>query len=144
MSQKPIAFRYERLVRFAEVDSARVVFFARFLEYCHEALEALFESLPGGYPHLTMIRDIGIPTVHIEIDYLVPLRYGDTAIVEAEVTQIGRTSVSFRHTIRRQSDGQVCAHVAHVVVVVVMSAMKPMEIPTDMRSALLRYVSSPA
>jgi 4-hydroxybenzoyl-CoA thioesterase len=59
-------FRYERPVRFADVDAARMVFFGRFCDYCHDALEALFEQIDGGYPRLTMVRDVGVPTVHIE------------------------------------------------------------------------------
>ena len=39
-------FRYERPVRFAEVDAARIVFFARYLDFCHDALEALSTPQP--------------------------------------------------------------------------------------------------
>ena len=62
-------FVFLRPVRFADVDAARIVFFARYLEYCHDALEALFGQLPGGYAALTMERDVGIPSVHVEVDY---------------------------------------------------------------------------
>ena len=33
-------FRHVRPVRFAEVDAARIVYFARYLDFCHDALEA--------------------------------------------------------------------------------------------------------
>lgn len=83
-------FRYERPVRFADVDAARMVFFGRFCDYCHDALEALFEQIDGGYPRLTMVRDVGVPTVHIEFDFKAPLRYGDVAIIEVEVLRMSR------------------------------------------------------
>ena len=82
-------FRYERPVRFAEVDAARIVFFARYLDYCHDALEELFGALPGGYARLTMTDDIGIPSVRVEVEYKAPLRYGDVVFIDVDVEAIG-------------------------------------------------------
>ncbi len=133
-------FRYERPVRFAEVDAARMVFFGRFCDYCHDALEALFDAVEGGYPRLTMVRDVGIPTVHIDLDFRSPLRYGDVAEVEVEVLRIGARSVTFRHTLRRQADGVVCAVARHVVVTARISAIETVPIPDDVRAVLERHL----
>lgn len=89
-------FRYERPVRFADVDAARIVFFARYLDYCHDAIEALFNDLPGGYAHLTMVRDIGVPSVRVEVDYRAPLRYGDVALIDVTVERVGEKSITLR------------------------------------------------
>ena len=51
-----MSFVYERAVRFEEVDAARIVFFARFLNYAHEAMEALLGGLDGGYVRLVNDR----------------------------------------------------------------------------------------
>ena len=40
---------HERAVRFEEVDAAGIVFFGRFMEYCHEAMERFFDGVPDGY-----------------------------------------------------------------------------------------------
>ncbi len=133
-------FRYERAVRFAEVDAARMVFFGRFCDYCHEALEVLFDGLEGGYAHLTMVRDIGVPSVHIEFDFRSPLRYGDVVLVEVEVLNIGNRSITFRHTLKRKSDGQVSAVARHVVVTAKMSENTSIPIPEDMRALLEEHV----
>ena len=133
-------FHYERPVRFAEIDAARMVFFARFCDYCHEAIESLFERAEGGYARLTMVRDIGIPTVHIEFDFAKPLRFGDTVVVELEVLRIGDRSISFRHTLRRKSDNAVCAVARHVVVTASMSATEPTRIPDDLRRILTEHL----
>ncbi len=129
-------FRYERAVRFAEVDAARMVFFGRFCDYCHDALEALFGGVDGGYPRLTMVRDVGIPTVHIDLDYRSPLRYGDVAVIEVEVEDIGGRSITFRHTMRRKADGVVCAVARHVVVTARISQIETVPIPDDVRALL--------
>ena len=152
-------FTYRRPVRFAEVDAARLVFFPRFLEYCHDALEALFAELPGGYAHLTQVRDIGIPTVRVEMDFAAPLRYGDVAIIEIEVLEVGRTSVRVRHTIRREHSGgggspgggeglqpcdppapaPVCAIATHVFVTTRLTTLEAVSVPEDVRAILKRH-----
>jgi 4-hydroxybenzoyl-CoA thioesterase len=129
-------FTCRRPVRFAEIDAAQIVFFARVLEYCHDALEALFAALPGGYPRLTMSRDLGIPTVHVEMDFTAPLRYGDVARLETTVLAIGRTSVTLSHVIRRDADGLCCATVRHVIVITRLSTLAPQPIPEDVRALL--------
>jgi 4-hydroxybenzoyl-CoA thioesterase len=133
-------FRYERAVRFSEIDAARMVFFARFCDYCHEAIEALFDRLDGGYPRLTMVRDIGVPSVHIEFDFRKPLRYGDTVVVEVEVLRIGERSITFRHTLKRKSDDLVCAIARHVVVTARISRATPLRVPDDMRDVLAEHL----
>ena len=133
-------FSYERRVRFADVDAARMVFFARFCEYCHEALEALFAMLDGGYQHLTMVRDVGIPTVHIAVDYRAPLRYGDVAAIEVDVLKVGNSSITFRHTVKRKSDGTVAAVAQHVVVTATMTENRPLRVPDDVRTLLQPHV----
>jgi 4-hydroxybenzoyl-CoA thioesterase len=133
-------FRYERPVRFSEIDAARMVFFARFSDYCHEAIEALFDALEGGYARLTMVRDVGVPSVHIEFDFKKPLRYGDTVVVEVEVLRIGRTSVTFRHTLKRRSDAAVCAVARHVVVTASISRAEPLPVPDDVRALLAAHL----
>ena len=129
-----------RPVRFAEVDAASLVFFPRFLEYCHDALEALFADLDGGYARLTQVRDVGIPTVSVGAEYRSPLRYGDVVLVEIEVLEIGRSSVTVRHTLRRESDQAVAAVAEHVFVTTRLSTLEAVPIPDDVRSILERHV----
>lgn len=131
---------FHRPIRFGDVDAARLVFFPRFLEYCHDGLEALFAALDGGYPHLTQQRGVGIPTVRVECDFHAPLRYGDVARLEIDVLALGRASVTVRHTIRRDADGAVCATVRHVFVTASLATLVPVPIPDDVRDLLSRHV----
>ena len=132
-------FVFRRPVRFAEVDAAGLVFFPRYHEYCHDALEAFFGELPGGYAALFRERDLGVPTVHLETDFKSPLRFGDVARFEMAIERVGRTSVTFHHTIRRESDGIVAATVRHVVVMTRISTLTPIPVPGDILELLERY-----
>jgi 4-hydroxybenzoyl-CoA thioesterase len=129
-------FHFRRPVRFADVDAARIVFFARYHDYCHDALEGLFEALEGGYPRLTMERDVGIPTVRLDTTYKAALRYGDVALFEIDVLRVGRSSVKVRHTVRRERDREVCATIEQVFVTVSMSTLEPLPLPDDVRAVL--------
>lgn len=135
---------FRRPVRFGDVDAARLVFFPRFLEYCHDALEALFAHLDGGYPRLTQERGVGIPTVRVECDFRAPLRYGDVARLEIDVLALGRASVTVRHTIRRDADGMACATVRHVFVTAALATLVPVPIPDDVRGLLSRHLVAAA
>ena|ERR1700722_14319626 len=131
---------YERKVSFEEVDAAQIVFFPRFLSYCHEAMEGLFDDVEGGYVRLVRDRKVGVPAVHVECDFRAPLRYGDVARIETAVEKLGRTSVSFRYAISRASDGTPVASVLHVCAVSDLVALKAIPIPDDVRAALERHL----
>ncbi|MFN8057872.1 MAG: thioesterase family protein [Vicinamibacterales bacterium] len=129
-------FRFERAVRFSEVDMARVVFFPNFAAYCHEALEALFAALPGGYAALVREADVGIPTVHFEVDFKAPLAYGDTAWIDVVVERLGRSSVGLRYTFRRAGQEPICAIARHTIVTASMSEFTTVPVPAHLRALL--------
>jgi 4-hydroxybenzoyl-CoA thioesterase len=83
---------FERAVRFDEVDAALMLYYPRFLGYCHEAMEAMFAELEGGYPRLIKERRLGLPAVHLEVDFKSPLRYGDVVRIELTVEVLGAAS----------------------------------------------------
>jgi 4-hydroxybenzoyl-CoA thioesterase len=134
-------FVLDRPVRFADVDAARIVFFARYLEYCHDALEALFAPFPGGYAAMINDRHVGVPSVRVEIDYRAPLRYGDVARIETAVERLGTKSITFLHTLKRASDGEVCASVRQVVVTADLRTITALEVPPDVRALLAPHVT---
>lgn len=130
---------HERAVGFADVDAAGTVFFPRFLAWCHEATERLFEPLPGGYAELVTRRRIGFPTVHVACDWRSPLRYGDVARHEVTVTKLGATSVTLRHVIARAADGRLVATIEHVIVATDIDAMAKIPVPDDCRALLATH-----
>jgi 4-hydroxybenzoyl-CoA thioesterase len=132
---------YERPIRFEEVDAAGIVFFPRFLSFCHEAMEGLFDALEGGYVRMIRERRIGVPAVHVDCDFKHPLRYGDVARIETTVAKIGRTSVTFRYALSRRADGLPIAVVTHVCAVSDLDRLKAIPIPDDIRAALERHAT---
>ena len=140
-------FAYERAVRFEDIDAAQIVFFPRLLVYCHEALEQFFAPFEGGYAGLVIKRRIGLPAVHIDIEFKKPLRYGDKVTVNLDVTKIGRTSVGLRYTILRAGDGAEVARINHVCVLSNLDSLHalptPIPIPEDVRALLEQHLVAP-
>jgi 4-hydroxybenzoyl-CoA thioesterase len=137
-------FVFDRPVRFEEVDAAGIVFFPRFLEYCHEAMEALLAPLEGGYAHLVMERKLGLPAVRVEADFSSPLRFGDVARIRVTVEQIGRTSCTLLYEMASAKTSKPVARVRHVVVLSDLRALQKVEIPADVRAILERHVPADA
>jgi 4-hydroxybenzoyl-CoA thioesterase len=131
---------YERPVRFDEVDPAGIVFFARYANFAHEAVESFFQSLEGGYAGLIQKRRIGLPIVHLEADFHAPLRYGDRIYIETSCEKVGTTSATMLHRIHNAQSRELAATVRHVVVAVHLDTFRPCPIPDDVREALLANV----
>ncbi len=127
---------YQRPVRFEEVDAAGIAFFARFFNWCHEAMERFFDGVPGGYVGLITKRRVGFPAVHVTADWKAPLRYGDVASIETSVAKIGTTSSTFRYVFTRMADGVHAATIEHVTVTSDLDTMTKLPIPDDCRALL--------
>lgn len=137
------AFEIQRAVRFEEVDAARIVFFARYLGYGHEAMEAFFGALEGGYHGLVDGRGIGFPAVHVDATYEAPLRFGDTITIRVDVTKLGTTSCTFRYVFVRQ-DGVRAATLLHTCVCCELAGEpKKSLFPPDVRARLEAHLVAP-
>ena len=127
---------YERPIRFDEVDPAGIVFFARYANFAHEAVENFFGGLEGGYPGLIHARRVGLPIVHLEADFRAPLRYGDSLRIETTCPKLGTTSATLSHTMKNAKTGAICAVVTHVVVTVDLDSFRSCPMPSDVRAQL--------
>ena len=132
-------FVYERAARFEEVDAARIVFFARFLNYAHESMEALLGGLEGGYVRLVTERHIGLPAVHVACDFRSPLRFGDVSRIATSVLRIGNKSVTLHYELSRKSDGVSVATIEHVCAITDIDAMRAVPVPDDVRALLEKH-----
>jgi 4-hydroxybenzoyl-CoA thioesterase len=131
---------HDRTVRFEDIDAAGIVFFARFFNYCHDAMERFFDELPGGYAGLIMDRKIGFPAVHVTSDFTSPIRYGDVARIEGTVTKLGTTACHFHFKVMRAKDAALVATMKHVHVCSDLRAMTKLPFPADVRAALEKHV----
>jgi 4-hydroxybenzoyl-CoA thioesterase len=137
-------FLHRRPVRLEEVDAAGIVFFPRILGYCHDALAELLSALPCGYAALLMERGIGLPTVHVDVDFTAPLRFGDTAMIELNVARIGRTSATLDMRLSRARDDVAVAGVRLICACTQLAPLQSTEWPADVRRILEAHLVTSA
>jgi len=124
-------------VRFADCDPVGFVYYPRVLHYCHVCMEEFFAERCGiTYQKLLDDERIGFATVKIEAEYFVPLLYGDTAEVELEVTDLGRSSARFNYSIKRADDSVLCAQSSQIQVAIDIDKRKAIPLPEKYRVAL--------
>jgi 4-hydroxybenzoyl-CoA thioesterase len=123
-------------VRFADCDPVGFVYYPRVLHYCHVCMEEFFAERCGiTYQKLLDDERIGFATVKIEAEYFVPLLYGDTAEVELEITDLGRSSARFNYSIKRTDDSVLCAQSSQIQVAMDIDKRKAIPLPEKYRTA---------
>lgn len=124
-------------VRFGDIDLAGIVYYPRFLHFCHVAMEEFVRDVLGiPYPDLLQRDRVGFPAVRAEVDFRHPLRYGDVVEIETAVERVGSTSVAWRYAMRRHADGEPIATCRTVTVCVDMDGFAKQPVPAWLRERL--------
>jgi 4-hydroxybenzoyl-CoA thioesterase len=123
-------------VRFGDTDPAGFVYYPNLFHYFHVAMEEFFAARCGiSYQRLMAEERTGFPTVKAEAEFLLPLVYGDEAVVEVRVAGVGRSSATFDYSIRRAGDGRLCARARLVHVAMNLDERRAVAITDDLRRA---------
>jgi len=135
---------FDRPIKFEDVDAANIVFFARFVNYAHEAMEHFFGALEGGYARLIVERKVGLPAVHVEMSFASPIRYGDALRIETSVKKVGNRSAVLHYRMINAKTGALSADVSHTVVTTDLRTLTSCDMPADVRARLLEHIEPSA
>ena len=136
-------FRVEYPIRFSHCDPAGIVYFPRFFDLVHQAMEDWFTyGLGERFSDLVMHKGLGTPTVSTQCDFLSPARFGDTLTIELSVMRLGNASVelSFDATVQTRS----CFKCRHTICLFDRTTAKAVPIPDDLRDRMRGYLAIPA
>ena len=137
-----MSFRCRIPVRFGDIDQAGIAYYPTLFDHCHVAFEEFFEKgLKVPYPRVLLKDALGFPTVHLEADFIKPLKFGDRLDVEVAVAHLGRASVIFRY--RASVKGRPAFEVRGTTACVDMRTFKPRPVPARYRRLLLRHLVIP-
>lgn len=144
MPKSPVArttapFTYRIPVMFHDVDAAGTAYYPRLVDFCHRAFESFFNDRIGNSYAKVIGGGVGFPTVRFEIDFISPIRHGDTIDISVRVADIGRTSVGLAYEARRGRT--VLFRASNVVVVVDLRTMTKKPLQGAMRR---RFVAAAA
>ena len=134
------------VVRFGDCDPAGIVYFPRFFDFFHDAMETWFSAALGlPYAQVVMGRKIGFPAVHSEADFKVPCAFGEAIAVELRVGKLGRSSIALEYQVRG-ADGGLRLTGATTSVVMDLDPASPgfrraVALPDDLRARIERFMA---
>ena len=131
-------FEAERLVRFADCDPAGIVYFPRYFDFRHGALEDWFSAaLSVNYWSMLRDRGLGLPAVRSECDFRRPSRMGDTLRIAVLVERVGGASLTTRFRLR--CDDELRAEARLVQVTMPIGGTAAIPVPHDLRDLFEAY-----
>lgn len=93
-------------IYYEDTDCGGVVYYANYLKYFERARTEYLEM--RGYSVAALMKQGTIfVVVHAEVDYCSPGRYGDTLVVETDIGDVTRATLTFSHVVREKVSGRV-------------------------------------
>jgi 4-hydroxybenzoyl-CoA thioesterase len=135
---------YRQRVEFGDCDPAQVAYYPNFFLWLDRSTHALFETAGVPMREIMQRRRIGVPPVHVKIDFLSPAAWGDMLEIVSAVEKLGQHSVTITHLIKGE-DGRSIARATETRAFVSMEhapggRATAIQIPNDVRDALSRLL----
>ena len=126
----PACITVQRRIEWADTDASGHYHNTAAFRFIEHAETALLDRL--GFVHEIYGRH---PRVHIEADFLLPLRFRDLVDIELTVDDVGRTSVAY--SFEMKSGDQVAVRGSAVAVLLSEPGGRPVPWPDEYRQRLL-------
>lgn len=130
--------KFESLVQFAEVDSFGVVHNLRYLYWLEWARTLYFKDLGIILNENTFTQKYPLMTVHSEINYYYPCKFGEKYIVYTRVSKLGRSSLEFENIITGNRN-ELVASSSSVLVHVDRKSGIALDLPEDIRKMVNNF-----
>jgi 4-hydroxybenzoyl-CoA thioesterase len=132
-------FSREVLVRFGDCDPAGIVFYPRYLEIFNNIVEDWSrDGLQLSFPDLISKHGWGLPTVHLDVDFTAPSRFGELLSAKLTVESVGSSSLNLEITLSGP-DGGLRVRGRVVLVLIDRKPHKAIPIPDDLRARMLAF-----
>lgn len=90
-------------VRLDQTDASGNIFFNQIFQVFHAAYEEMLTAHGLSIAEIIRQKEILLPIVHAEADYLHPIKIGDKLVIKLYVGRIGQTSFSLHYQISSES-----------------------------------------
>lgn len=136
-------FRAEKLIRFHHCDPAGIVFYPQYFVLFHELLEDWFNRGLGiDYADFVSKERRGLPTAHIDCDFKIPSKIGDTVEMRLAVTRVGNSSLTLDVSVH--GDGAVRVTAKQVLVLISLEDGSVLPIPPSLKKRFAEFLLAPA
>ncbi|MEO8156668.1 MAG: thioesterase family protein [Betaproteobacteria bacterium] len=132
-------FSVQYPIRFSHCDPAGQVYFPRFFDLLHDAMEDWFNTgLQQRFADFLMQQQLGTPTVSTHCDFLSPARFGDTLAIEVSILRLGNSSIEL--LFNASVEDRVCFRCRHTICIFSKETLKAVQIPESLRTRMQEYV----
>lgn len=106
-------------IQFGDCDPARIVYYPNYFRFFDNATAALLSAAFAMHKRnwLEHFGIAGIPMVDTGARFIKPSRFGDVVDIRSEITELGRSSFSVKHTLLRDGEIAIEAYEKRVWVV---------------------------
>jgi 4-hydroxybenzoyl-CoA thioesterase len=134
-------FSEEILVRFADCDPAGIVFYPRYFQMFSNLVEDWCASGLGiSFREMHMEKGFGLPTVHLETDFVKVSELGELLRAELSVLKLGGASVTVAIRLCGP-DGEDRVRATLVLVWLDSKRRRAMPIPDEYRAKIMQFMS---
>ncbi|MBV7407516.1 thioesterase family protein [Maritimibacter sp. DP1N21-5] len=136
-----MTFEHEIMVGWGDCDPAKIAYTGRIPNWCLDSINAFLHAhLGGGWFVQELDNDMGMPFVHMSIDFRAPVTPRHPLICRVFPTKLGTASVTFQ--VEGFQNGTLCFQGTFVEVVTVASTFEKQTIPAHLRRALEAHLPS--
>ncbi len=126
-------------VRFADTDPAGIVFYPRYFDMVNGVVENwCAEALNWSFRKQLLEHKVGLPTVHLDADFLNPSFLGDELDITLQIISLGRTSCTL--SIQASCKGEKRFIVRPVLVFISTESYKAQAFPDHIKDLMSQYV----
>lgn len=135
-------FLAQNKVRMHDTDMAGILYFARQFRFAHDALEDFAASEGFSFEQVFHKEHFVFVIVHVEADYLAPLKVGDPLETEVTIENIGTSSFTIFYKIFRTNSQRLLIGTAKTVHVTLdTKTRKKIPIPEAFRAKLEKHLN---
>lgn len=135
-------FTQSKPLRFGDCDLTGIAYHPAYLSMLVDVNEAMFASCGVTWKELMFERQMGLPTVSMNIEFKRPSTYGDVLDFAVHVRAIGRASLDLDTVVTVRGD--VIWTIKQRIVATSTLDHKSRPWPDDVRSGLARYLEPAA
>jgi acyl-CoA thioester hydrolase len=101
-------------VRYKETDQMGVAYYSNYLVWFEVARAELFRNIGCPYKEIEDVRGLRLMVIEASCRYKLPARYDDLLDIICSISELGKTSMRFKYSVKRGSDLLADGETLHV------------------------------
>lgn len=132
-------FRWPLRIQFVDTDASGRIHYTALMRHFETAEVEFFRHLGHPYNHIED-REVSLPRVHVEADYIAALTYDDKVEVEVTVERVGEKSYTLAFRVFRGDT--LAARGKLVIACMDRATQRSRPLPPSLREVLLRQAAA--